>query len=227
MNSVLILCPLPKELEILISNLRDRGLQVSESHFGKLRVFEVPELKWRLSLAGHGKVQFGIQTQFLISQLKALDAVIYAGAAGALESKLATHDVVIAEKTIEHDYTLKFGKRPHPEFPGDERLLKLFKNLRPDGYRIHFGVIVSGDEDVVDAQRAQELRTRFGALAVAWEGAGGARACQFNQIPFLEVRGLTDASNLNAVSDFNQNLKTAMSHVFEVLVGGLGRTRSL
>ena len=53
---------------------------------------------------------------------------------------------------------------------------------------------------------------RTGALAVAWEGAGGARACHFSGIPFLEIRGITDSADSDAASDFRATLEGTSFH---------------
>jgi len=70
---------------------------------------------------------------------------------------------------------------------------------------------------------------RTGALAVAWEGAGGARACHFSGIPFLEIRGITDSADSDAASDFGANLEGAMRNVAalfetELLIGWFERS---
>lgn len=218
MDQILILSPLPLEIEALLSRLREIGHSFRETQVGPLRVMEVPDLGWRFSLAGHGKVQFGIQTQFLISHYRNLDTVVCAGCAGGLSEGVSVFDVIAAEKTIEHDYRLKFIKRPDPEFIGDDRLLKKIRALKPKTFQIHFGSIASGDEDIVDPVRASELKAQTGALAVAWEGAGGARACKFNNIPFVEIRGVTDTANNTAPVDFATNLKTAMANVGDTLL---------
>ena len=48
---------------------------------------------------------------------------------------------------------------------------------------------------------------------VAWEGAGGARACAFSQVPFVEVRAVTDAADHQAPSDYDANLEVAMNNL--------------
>jgi len=53
-------------------------------------------------------------------------------------------------------------------------------------------------------------------LAVAWEGAGGARACRFSGVPFIEIRGITDRANSQAPADFQMNLASAMRHLVEL-----------
>ena len=48
---------------------------------------------------------------------------------------------------------------------------------------------------------------------MAWEGAGGARACAFSDVPFIELRGITDTADHNAPADFETNLHVAMDSV--------------
>ena len=64
-----------------------------------------------------------------------------------------------------------------------------------------------------DSCRAGELHTRTGALAVAWEGAGGARAAAFSDVPYLEIRGITDMADHDAASTWKPNVPHAMGNV--------------
>jgi adenosylhomocysteine nucleosidase len=214
----LVLTPLPFELDALILHLKEKGHQASETLIGSLKVYEFSKLGWFVSLGGHGKAQFAVQTQFLIDRCGPFDLVICAGGAGRLAPQVAVLDVVVGEKSVEHDFRLKFIKRPSPEFPGDSAFIEKLRLFKPDGYRIHFGPIASGDEDITDPVRADELRLQTGGLAVAWEGSGGARACRFNRTRFIEVRGVADASNATTNNDFVQNLKRAMTKLTEVLL---------
>jgi adenosylhomocysteine nucleosidase len=58
----------------------------------------------------------------------------------------------------------------------------------------------------------------MGSIAVAWEGAGGARACKFNKKYYLELRGVTDTANHQAAADFEVNLEKAMHNLAQVIV---------
>jgi adenosylhomocysteine nucleosidase len=82
---------------------------------------------------------------------------------------------------------------------------------------VHFGDVASGDEDIVSAERARALRAATGAVAVAWEGAGGARACAFSETPYLEMRGVTDQATVDAPAPFRQNLSLAMRNIATLL----------
>jgi adenosylhomocysteine nucleosidase len=86
---------------------------------------------------------------------------------------------------------------------------------------VHFGQVASGDEDIVSLDRAQALRLATEALAVAWEGAGGARACAFSHTPYLEIRGVTDQATVDAPAHFEQNLALAMRNIATLLSGWL------
>ena len=82
---------------------------------------------------------------------------------------------------------------------------------------VWFECIASGDEDIVDSVRAKELRERTGAACVAWEGSGGARAAAFNNIPFIEIRGITDVANETARGDYHANLQIVMPRLARLL----------
>lgn len=168
-----------------------------------------------LAIGGHGKVEFALGVQSHIARLKPR-LVICAGAGGALSPVVQPLDVVVATETIEHDFRLRFIKRPDPAFAGDSASIQKLQSLEFN-FGVHFGRIASGDEDVVESLRAEEIRAQTQALAVAWEGAGGARAARANQTAYLEIRTVTDSSNENAAPDFAKNLKLGMVQVGEVI----------
>ena len=66
--------------------------------------------------------------------------------------------------------------------------------------------------------RARQVREDTGALCVAWEGAGAARAAAFAGIGFAEVRAITDAADGRAATDFRANLDLAMPNIATLLV---------
>jgi adenosylhomocysteine nucleosidase len=85
-------------------------------------------------------------------------------------------------------------------------------------FRVHFGPIASGDEDIVDTARAAEVLGATQALCVAWEGSGGARAARFSGIGFVEVRVITDAADARAATSFHDNLSYVVPNAAELLV---------
>jgi adenosylhomocysteine nucleosidase len=212
----LLLTPLIDEFSPLLEAFQSMGHHSITQHAGALIIYEIQELKLFLAQGGHGKAQFGIQTQHLLDILPNVSLVICAGAAGGIAHSIKIGDIVIATSTIEHDYNLKFTKRPLPDFPGSTVHIEKLKSLSSSfssNFQIHFGKVASGDEDIIERSRAEELRNLTNAVAVAWEGAGGARATRLMRIPYLEIRGLTDVADNEAPVVFDENLKVIMPRI--------------
>jgi adenosylhomocysteine nucleosidase len=212
---VLVITPLQEELAFFLQSCAERGFLVEHAMVGLLPVAQLPELGITVARGGIGKAQFAIHTQHLLDRQVGWGAVICAGAAGGLVDDLVVGDVVVATATVEHDYQNKFSARPTPQFDGDLAVIADLRRVTSasDSFQVRFGAVASGDEDVIDDARKQALRRSTGALAVAWEGAGGARACAFSGVPFVEIRGVTDAANHAAPADFKTNLAVAMRNV--------------
>ena len=227
LESILINMPLQEEYDDLYNSFSSHGLKGNPRTIGKLSVHHFPDLNLTLARGGHGKTQFGIQTQYLLDHAR-FDLVICAGAAGALHPNVRVGDLIVATSTFEHDYNLKFAKRPSPQFEGHSKSIEQLKGLNLDaGFKIHFGVMASGDEDVIDIERGRALREMSNALGVAWEGVGGARACKFSDVPYLELRGATDTANHEAPVVFDENLKIVMKNIASLLMAWLGNKTTL
>ena len=220
---VLIVAPMQIELDGLLQGFTQRGVHSVNGQLGRLPIKQLPELNITLAVGGFGKTQFGVQTQHLLDVGNGFEAVLCAGAAGGLAPHVSVGDVVAATTTIEHDYNNKFTRRPKPSFNGAPTLLAAlqFAHVTDTAFKVHYGVIASGDEDIVDEARGKELREATGALAVAWEGVGGARACAFSHVPYVEIRGVTDNADHSAPSDFRTNLTLAMNNVVALLMAWL------
>jgi len=225
-QNILIVTPLQEEYKDLYDSLTSLGLKSDPDKIGKLDVHRFPRLSATLARGGHGKTQFGIQTQHLLDRAK-FDLVICAGAAGALAPEVKIGDLIVAITTIEHDYNNKFSVKPKPQFHGDAKSVKQLKalNLVDADFKVHFGIMAGGDEDVIDVERGRELRELHTALAVAWEGVGGARACAFSEVPYLELRGATDTANHEAPVVFDLNLKIVMRNLAYLLANWLGNAK--
>jgi adenosylhomocysteine nucleosidase len=220
----LIVLPLQTEIDHLSDALRADGLRLERTAAGRLDVVSLPEIGAVLARGGHGKAQFALHTRHLLDHAGQVDLVICAGAAGALVEGIAVGDVVVGIRTVEHDFQRRFSGRPAPVFDGDAATIQSLRALatREAGFALHFGDVASGDEDIVSVDRAQALRLATGALAVAWEGAGGARACAFSGTPYLELRAVTDQANVEASSHFAQNLPVAMRNLATLVARWLG-----
>lgn len=218
---ILIITPTEKEFDFFSQGCTTLGFEAGNSVVGRLPVVQFPDLGITLARGGAGKAQFAVQALHLLDACMDWNLAICAGAAGGLVEGLSIGDVVEATTTVEHDYNNKFSQRSAPKFEGAQTVIAALQRAvwLPNSFRVHFGVVASGDEDVIETQRRRTLQQSTGALVVAWEGAGGARACVFSNVPFVEIRGVTDTANHNAASDYEMNLEVAMSHVARVVAG--------
>jgi len=227
--TVLVVVPQEEELQPLVEALSALGHTAHVRRVGRLDVVVFEELRLGVALGGHGKVQFAVQTQHLLDHLQEADTVVCAGAAGSLRDDLRCGDVVVGTCSVEHDYRLRFVPLPAPVHPGDLHAARAIEGMfadAPAGFSVRCGPIASGDEDVVDAARAQELSAQTGAVCVAWEGAGGARATAFSDRAFLELRVITDGADDNAASDYRMTLQTVMPNLAAVLAAWVQRSNN-
>jgi adenosylhomocysteine nucleosidase len=220
MADVLIATPLQKEHDFFTDRCVQSGFHVERAVLGRLPVVRLPELGITVARGGTGKAQFAAQMQHLLDAGGRWELAVCAGAAGSLVDQVSVGDVVVATTTVEHDFNNRFSTRALPRFDGAGAAIESLRiaATRMDAFSVHFGPVASGDEDVVAMERRQALHDATGGLAVAWEGAGGARACQFSNVPFVEVRGVTDAANEGAAGAFEVHLETAMKHVAMLLI---------
>ena len=217
---MLIVTPLKRELDFLSNSIAQHRFDAAQSSIGRLPVIHYAELGITLAQGGLGKAQFAVQTQHLLDSSSDWDVVICAGAAGGLSNQIAIGDVVVATTTVEHDINNKFGPPLIPRFDAaPSKVADLRRAAQsPQSFKVHFGTVASGDEDVIEPDRRQTLQEALQALAVAWEGAGGARACAFSNVPFIEIRGVTDAANQSAATDFKNNLELAMDNIVTLIL---------
>jgi adenosylhomocysteine nucleosidase len=223
---VLVITPTQKELNFLLRGCDTLGFKTQNSQVGKLPVAQHLDLGITLSCGGVGKAQFAAQTQHLLDSCADWGLVMCAGAAGGLVDEVTIGDLVVATATVEHDYKNRFSQRHIPKFDGAPAAIADLRRIKfPAAFRVHFGIAASGDEDVVDGERRKVLAQSTGALVVAWEGAGGARACAFSGVPFVEIRGVTDTACQNAPSEHEANVEMVMHNVAMLLVTWLSRSQ--
>ena len=214
--ATLVVTPIREEFECLASVFEQRWGSAEQRAVGRVHVHEHRAAGVTLARGGLGKVQFAVTTGHLLDHRPAVDLVVCAGVAGSLADHVRVGDIVVGTATVEHDFNPKFTGAWLPSFDGSPPHIAALRRMA-DGldaaFRVHFAPVASGDEAIVDAARAAALRARTGALAVAWEGAGGARAAAFSDVPYVEVRGISDMADHAAMDVFKANIPSAMENV--------------
>jgi adenosylhomocysteine nucleosidase len=192
---------------------------------GELRGRKVVVVK-----TGVGKVNAAMTATLLLDHFRPKE-VVFSGIAGAINHDLQPGDIVIGEKTAQHDYgdltATQFvpdapknpvnGQRNPVQFLADERLLQLADTARNQVTlekiplsqgervpRITRGIIVTGDMFIMSSAKKSELQTAFHADAVEMEGAAVAQICYQQNVPCLIIRSLSDGADEKARVDFNQ-----------------------
>jgi adenosylhomocysteine nucleosidase len=171
--------------------------------------------------SGMGKVQAAAATQMLINQF-APDAIFSCGTAGSLEPSYQIGDIIVGERTMQHDYgfllpgtfvpfgfQMQINKKAKflKEFSADSYLLNLAKSVGDhweDQSRIRYGLVLTGDQVILASEKRQVLADQFGATAVDMESAAMAQIACLSNVPFLTVRGISDFANETFPIDFSK-----------------------
>ena len=188
-----------------------------------------------IARTGVGKVNAAMTATLVIQHFRP-NRVIFTGVAGGLNPDLQIGDIVIAQKTAQHDLgRLESaeienmgaknpinGKRNPVFFPADPRLLQITEIVladiklnpfqTPQGQRhprIISGTVVTGDVFVASDAKKTALRKNLDADAVEMEGAAVAQICWQHNVPCLVIRSLSDNAGANASEDFKKYYKTA------------------
>ena len=218
--TVLTLVPTSRELDALEAALDEMSIRGESVTLGRLSGKSYLAGRVVVTEGGLGKAQFAIHTQHLLETMPTVSVALCLGSAGGLTNDLNIGDVVVATETIEHDFNRKMIPGPLPSFEGDARYISAVRNSASFDslpFAVEFGRVASGDEAIVTTDRANQLTDATGAIAAAWEGAGGARACHFSGVPFVEVRGISDMADEKAESAFFENIPATMKNLASFL----------
>ena len=224
-----LICAIPQELDHLRDALeRAEAVDVAHARFdlGRLDGHEVV-----LVGAGIGKVNTALVATLLADRF-ACRLVVFSGVAGGLDPALRIGDVVIADRTLQHDAgviederldTYQAGHVPffNPTdrlgYAVDGPLVRRLKErlegltLPPltgaaggDGGapRIVFGTILSGDQYIHCEATRERLFAGLGGAAVEMEGGALGQAAEAFGIPYLDIRALSDLAGRDSRFDF-------------------------
>ena len=218
--TALIVVPSDFEYAPFIDSIHGLGHEYKPITIGRIRCVEFDDLGFVVALGGFGKTQFGIQTQHLLQARtqSSWECVVVAGAAGALINHMGIGDIVVGSKTVEYDMKFSSGKPP-PEFSANADLVRSLNSQNLNlAFPVRLAPIASGDQDVVDPSTRARVHSATGAAVVAWEGAGGARAALFNDVPFTEVRAVSDKADSTFSEQFEADVALAMGNLATLIV---------
>lgn len=211
-----ILCAGDREVAPLIPMIRD-CVQTEKAmlvfYEGNIENVNVVTL-----FSGVCKVNAAIAAQILIDHYKC-DAIINAGTAGGMSSKLQLFDTVVLTEAAYYDVAEGVLTEFHPwmetiYFKADDQLLQIARKAAEcigRSQHVIFGRMVTGEAFVDDNQRDM-INQKFAPLSVDMETASIAHVCYVNQKPFIAVRTLTDTADHSAAAAFEMNCDRASQY---------------
>lgn len=173
---------------------------------------------------GVGKVFSSSAAALAIREFGA-DTIINVGVAGG-KKPLRRGDVVVASKTVQHDYDATPDGLPlgcvhgfdSPYFACDEGLCKKIDEIMNDlGIAHQVGVIASGDCFVGSKQKSEWISERFGAIAYDMESAAINQICAFQGVKFAAIRAISDNGDDEAITSFYEFVDAAAKTAVVVL----------
>ena len=208
-----IICASENELDPFLDDFQEHS--VVEKAKLKIHIGKIGEHDVVLLYCGVCKVNAAIAAQIVIDDFN-VDAIINAGVAGGIDSRLGILDTVVSTEVAYHDVASEILTEYHPWmksvfFAADENLLKIAKNvaerIQTKG-KIYFGRMVTGEAFISDDGR-QEIMDAFNPLSVDMETGSIAHVCYANSIPFLAIRSITDTADHSGSEFFEMNCKEA------------------
>ncbi len=159
---------------------------------------------------GIGKVFAALCAQTMIIRF-APDCIINTGVAGALNPDLRIGDIVIGEKTVQHDMDTSPIGDPVGLVSGINVVFfesnktvteAIRKSAEELGYAHRCGIIACGDRFVADNATKDTIVSNFAADACDMESAAMAQACYINNVPFGSIRAISDGADDGAKIDY-------------------------
>ncbi|MCD8509999.1 MAG: 5'-methylthioadenosine/adenosylhomocysteine nucleosidase [Bacillus sp. (in: Bacteria)] len=188
-----------------------------------------------MSQSGVGKVNAAMNAQIMIDMFE-VDKIVFTGVAGGVEEQLNVEDVVVSTSCQEHDIDaspLGFERGTIPMFDGSsifsadkelvEKAHKGAMDVLAGKGKAYKGKIISGDQFIANKDEVKLLRELFSPACVEMEGAAVAHVCNFNEIPFVVIRTISDKANGEAPASFTEFVdkvaQTSSRIVEEILKG--------
>ena len=235
-----------REITPLLNELTDKkeqeilGLTFWTGKLGKRDVV--------ITRTGSGKVNAAVAATLAIENFHPSELLV-TGAAGSLNPELKPCDVVIAAKTVQHDFVRLHssgierrgarnpltGERNPMFIEAPVSLVEMAKcaaaksdfipmsgeakKSSPTAVRVITGVVATGDAFVESGEKRKELRLALQADAVEMEGAAVAQVCYQFKVPCLVIRGVSDTADESARANIETYAATASTNADRLVYG--------
>ena len=193
------------------------GIKFTTGLIGKQKVV--------VAKSGMGKVFAGICAQSMIDFFSP-DLIINSGIAGTLDDDIGILDVVVADRTLQHDVDSSPIGDPIGLVSGmpdvymncdKDAAEKIASAVRGLGIKCFVRTTASGDTFIADESKKKWIRSTFGASACDMEGAAIGQVCTFRNVPFNIIRTISDGGNEDAQMDYPTFSALAASHSIKIV----------
>lgn len=163
-----------------------------------------------------GKVFASLTVSTLIMKF-GCEQILFSGVAGGVSLRMKVGDLIVADRLCQHDLDITVFGHPYGYVPegavyveSDEILRKLAQQVANEqNLELKVGTIATGDQFVASVERKTFIEDTFNADALEMEGASVAVVCSALNVPFLILRSISDASDMDASFDFDEFLKSS------------------
>lgn len=163
-----------------------------------------------------GKVFASLTASALIIKF-GCEKILFSGVAGAVSSDLKVGDLIVANRLCQHDLDITAFGHPFGYVPegkvfvnADASLIEMANKVALEqNLNLKIGTIATGDQFVASSERKNFILNEFKADALEMEGASVAVVCHALNIPFLVLRSISDAADVDASFDFDEFLKSS------------------
>lgn len=218
-----IIAAMKAEIESVKNEMTDKTVKtVSGVEFvsGKFKGKDVV-----VAQCGIGKVFAAICTQTMILMYHP-DVILNTGVGGTLTTELSVGDIALSLDVVQHDMDTSPLGDPVGlvsgvnvvHFPADSRMYsELSKSADDLGINNRVGTIASGDQFIASAEKKENIKNNFSAIACEMEGAAIGHVCYVNKTPFAVVRAISDSADDSSGMDYGEFLALAAERSFGVV----------
>lgn len=184
------------------------------------RVYE--DVPFVLAESGIGKVNASMTAALLIERYKP-DMIINAGTAGGLKADMSIGDFAISTQCSYSDvdttcfgYVLGQVPRMPAFYACDKTLLEHAHDVALKYKNVYFGASVASDSFMSSPARARWVREMYSeAIASDMESTAIAQVAHGFQIPFINIRVISDIAGVEAADSFDDELDEVAEKVMD------------
>jgi adenosylhomocysteine nucleosidase len=218
---IAIIAAMQEEIHAILSEIKEiKTLNAFDYEFftGKFNYLDVVLVKSKI-----GKVNACVCISLLVSCFN-INKIINVGSAGALDNRLKTFDIVIANGLAYHDVDLTgfnylIGQLPNmPLFYCANSYSDSEITKKLPGLNIYSGLVVSGDQFINSKEDKEKILQNFNeALCVDMESTAIAQSGHIYHIPVVIIKSISDNADGSATNDFKQYVDKVSYNLLAVL----------